>query len=165
MNHNSEFLENFDIVQAFAPVDLQTTTNAGDWVDMRGNERCVFVLHKGIGTAGDDPVITVTQATDNAASGEANLNFTRIKSKVGTQSGIGQWTTTTQSAANTYVDATSAEAEAIIAIEIKASDLTPGYTHIKVAVSDVGSNAQLGSGLYILGPKRYPQATPLSSIG
>ncbi|QDU06374.1 hypothetical protein V6x_61260 [Gimesia chilikensis] len=51
---NQEFLESHDIIPAFMPVDLSTSANTGDRVNLKNYERCVFVLLASIGTAGDD---------------------------------------------------------------------------------------------------------------
>ena len=158
-------LENLQISSAFVPVDMQTAANTGDWANMAPFRKIVCVLFKSAGTAGDDPVITLEQATSNAGAGNKALNFTTIYSKVGTLTSVGQFTKITQAAANTYEDETSAESQAIIAIEIDESDLDTanGYTHIQMSVGDVGSNAQLGCGFY-LGLAKNGQSTVDSSL-
>lgn len=120
---SERFLQTANIVAGFVPVDMQTAANNGDWVGLKHYARCVAVLFKAIGTAGDDPVFTLKQATDASGTGAKELNFTTIYSKVGTQTGIANFTRTTQAAANTYTDTASAEAQAIIAVEIDAADL------------------------------------------
>jgi predicted lipoprotein with Yx(FWY)xxD motif len=64
------------------------------------------------------------QATDVAGTGAKALNFTRVDSKVGVQTGIGAFTTNTQAAGNTYTDLVSAEAQGLFAIEFKADTWT-----------------------------------------
>lgn len=165
---NCEFLECNDIVPAFVPVNLATAANNGDWVNMANAHRCLIVLFKGIGTASEDPVFTLRQATSNAGAGAKALTFTKIRSKVGATalSGVGTWTTTAQTAANTYEDLTCGENESLIAVEVKAEDLDAagGFTHVQFQVPDVGDGAQLGCGLYLLFGLKHPQATPLSSL-
>ena len=70
---------------------------------------------------------------------------------------IGAFTSVTQSAGNTYTEATSAEAQKIWVLDIKADDLDVdnGYDCVQASISDVGSNAQLGCLLYILWGARY----------
>jgi hypothetical protein len=59
------------------------------------------LFHKGIGTAGDDPTLTILQGTDVAFGTNKALNFTTIYTKQDlTQlSDVGQWTKVTQAAA------------------------------------------------------------------
>ena len=146
------FLEGNQIIAAFVPVDMSGAANNGDWVQLSKYRRLVAVLFKKAGTAGDDPVFTLKQASDNAGTGAKALNFTTLFAKVGTQASTAQFTKVTQAAANTYTDATSAEAEAIIAVEVQAADLDVenGFGWVQLSVPDVGANAQLGCGFYLL---------------
>ncbi len=159
---NKHFLEKNQVVAAIIPVDLQSAANNGDWVSLKGYGRVAAILYKAAGTAGDDPVFT----TDVSGTGAKALNFTRIDSKVGTQTGIGQFTTTTQAAANTYTDAVSAEAQAIMVVDIKAEDLDidNGFDCVQLQIPDVGSNAQLGCALYVLHEPRNAKAVLDSAI-
>lgn len=156
------FLQRAQIASAFVPVDMSSGANAGDWVQLgKVYDRCLAVLFKGAGTAGDDPVFKLQQATDNAGTGAKDIDFTAVYSKVGTLTASGQaeFTRNTQSAATSYTDAASAEAEAIIAVEIRAEelDLANGFEWIQLSVADVGTNAQLGCGFYVLFEARYEQ--------
>lgn len=163
-----KFLENATLEAAFVPVDMQTGANAGDWVSLENYERCIVVLYKGIGTAGDDPVFKLQQAKTSAGGTSKNLDFTEIYSKVGSTavSGVTAWTETTQAADTSFTDATSAENEAFIVVEVKADDLdvSNDYKFVQLSVADVGSNAQIGCGFYILLDPRYPQATIDSAL-
>ena len=109
----SPFVQNSQIVSGFVPVDMQAGANTGDWVSVENFNHVAIVFFKAAGTAGDDPTITVTQATDAAGTSSKALNFTRIYTKQGTLSSVANFTLTTQSAANTFTDATSAEVQAI----------------------------------------------------
>lgn len=163
---SERFFETTNIVAAFVPVDMQTAANNGDWVSLANYQRCVAVLFKGIGTAGDDPIFKLQQSTNASGSDAKDLDFTTVYSKVGTQTGIANFTRNTQSAATSYVDATSAEAEAIIAVEIDAADLDVdnGFKFIQLSVADVGGNAQLGCGFYLmLDPREAGEASGLPS--
>lgn len=148
----SRFFQEANIVSAIVPVDLSTAANPGDWVSMANYNRVVAVLFKGIGTAGQDPVFTLEQATDATGAGHKALLFTTVYSKVGTQTGIAAFTKNTQAAATSYTDAASAEAQAIIAVEINAAelDVDGGFTHIQLSIPDVGGNAQLGCAFYLM---------------
>lgn len=161
-----KFLQKFNIASAFVPVDMSTAANNGDWVSLAKYGLVVIVLFKGAGTAGQDPIFTLRQATDNAGTGAKALNFEEVYSKVGTLTALGEFTRTTQAAANTYTDAASAEAEAIIAVEIRAAqlDVANGFTHLQLQIPDVGAAAQIGGAFYILGEARYQQDIPPSAL-
>lgn len=156
----SPFVQNSMIVSGFVPVDMQAGANTGDWVSVENFNHVAIVFFKAAGTAGDDPTITVTQATDAAGTSSKALNFTRVYTKQGTLSSVANFTLTTQSAANTYTDATSAEVQAIWVVEFDADDLdvSSGFTHVQASVADVGSNAQVGACLYLATEPRYAAA-------
>lgn len=149
---NKHLMDKMQIVAGVIPVNLATAANNGDFVSMKGYGRCAIVLFKGIGTAGEDPVITIEQATDVAGTGTKVVDFSRIDTKVGTQTGIGTFTKTAVAAGGTYVDAVSGEAEGLFVIDIKAEDLDidAGFDCIRAKVADVGTTTQLGGVLYLL---------------
>lgn len=167
MGLNNLLVEDTQIVMAIVPVDSQTGANTGDYVSLKGYERCTILVIKAAGVAGDDPVITVTQAQDVGGTGVKALNFTRVDSKVGVQTGIGTFTTNTQAAGNTYTDLVSAESQGIFAIEFKGDDLdvANGFDCLKVAVPDTGAaGAQLLTAIYILRGARWAGAVASSAI-
>ncbi len=160
---NQHFLEKAQIVAGFLPLAL-TTARAGDYVSLKNYGRCAIIFFKGIGTAGDDPTITLTQAKDVSGTAVKELVFNRIDVKQGADlAAVGQFTTIAN-ADGDYTDATSAEAAALWVIDVKAEDLDidNGFDCLKIAVSDVGTNAQLGAALYILHDPRYSD-NPLPS--
>jgi hypothetical protein len=164
---SQNFCEVNNIVGGFVPVDMQTAANTGDYVSLKNYNRCVIVLFKAAGTNGDDPTITLTQATDVAGTSVKNLStITKIYTKQGTLTGVGTWTVVTQAAAATYTDTDSAENQAIWAIEVKAEDLdvSNGFDCLKAAVADVGGNAQLGCMFYIMCEPRYAGPLPSAII-
>lgn len=156
----SRTIDSMQICSGFLPVDMSSAANAGDWVNLKDYESCLVVLAKAVGTAGDDPTITLLQATSAAGGSSKALNFTRIYVKMGTLTSVANYTEVIQTAANTYTDATSAEAAAIWVIEITPDmcDVGGGFTFIQASVADVGTNAQLGALLYILSKPRYATA-------
>lgn len=163
---SEKFLENATIEAAFVPVDMQDGANNGDWVSLENYKRCLVVLYKDAGTAGDDPVFKLQQATAADGTGAKDLDFTVVHQKVGTLSSVTSWTRTTQTAATSYTNAASAESEAIICVEIDAAmlDVDNSFKFIQLSVADVGTNAQLGCGFYILFDPRYPQSSPISAL-
>lgn len=167
MSLNNLLVEECQIVMAIVPVDSQTGANTGDYVSLKNYDRCTVLVIKAAGVAGDDPVPTMTQAQDVSGTGVKALNFTRVDSKVGTQTGIGTFTTNTQAAGNTYTDTVSAEAQAIFAIEFQSADLdvANGFDCLKIAIPDTGAaGAQLLTAIYILRGARYGAVPLLSAI-
>jgi hypothetical protein len=167
MGLNNLFVEEAQIVMAIVPVDSQTGANTGDYVSLKNYERCTIVIIKAAGVAGDDPVITVTQAQDVSGTGVKALNITRVDSKVGAQTGIGTFTTNTQAAGATYTDLVSAEAQGIFCVEFQGSDLdvANGFDCLKVSIPDTGAaGAQLLTAIYILRGGKFNGATAPSAI-
>ena len=162
MNPNALFAEQFQVVSGFVPVDMSAAANNGDWVNMENYGRCTILLFKAAGTAGQDPVITVNQATTNAGGSSKALNFSVIHEKVGTLTSVGQYTMVDQSAANTYENLASAESQGIFLIDIQAEDLDSDndFKFIQASVPDVGAAAQLGCLLYLLSFPRYGGVLP-----
>lgn len=165
MNPNVDFCEQVQIVGGFIPVDMSAAANSGDYVSLKGYERVTVLFYKAVGTAGDDPTITLQEATAVAGTGVQDLaKISKVYVKQGTLTSVGTFTVTTQAAAATYTDATSAEVAAIWAFDVKAEDLSEGFDCIRCTVADVGTNAQLGCMLYLLWPPRYGKQTLLSAI-
>lgn len=150
-------IQSLNIEAAFVPVDMSTAANNGDWVNLALYQSVICVLFKAAGTAGQDPVFTLKQAQAADGTGSKALNFTAVYSKVGTLATVADFTRVTQTAADTYTDAVSAEAQAILAVEIAAEDLdiNNGFTFVQLSIPDVGAAAQLGCGFYILVGSRY----------
>ncbi len=147
----NNFFAGNQIQSCFDPVDLHTADNTGDWINIANFGALVFVLFKGIGAAGEDPVFKLQQAKDNAGTGAKDLLFTTIFKKIGVQTGISQFTKITQAAATSYVDTDSAEAASIIAVEVlpEMLDSDGGFSHVQLNIADVGGTAQLG-GAFVL---------------
>lgn len=144
----------FDIGSAFSPVDFNTSDAAtGHRVHMRNAQSIAFVLFKGAGTAGADPVVTV-QEHDAATAGDSNdlVVITEFYKKEETAlDGDEVWVRTAQTAAATAnMGLTSAEQEGIYVIEFEAGQLSAGYEWISCNIAATVANAQLVAGLYIL---------------
>lgn len=150
-------LQSMGIEAAFVPVDMQAAANNGDWVNLALYQSVVCVLFKAAGTAGDDPVFTLKQAQAADGTGSKDLLFSTIYKKVGTLATTAEFTRATQTAATSHTDAVSAEAQGIMAVEVAAEDLdiNNGFTFVQMSVPDVGSNAQLGCGFYLMMNPRY----------
>lgn len=159
----------FDIGSAFAPVDFNTSDAAtGHRVHMRHHESIAFVLFKGAGTAGADPVVTVQEHNANTGGTSQNLAvITEFYSKTETTlDGDEVWVRTAQAAAATAnMGLTTAEEEGIHVIEFEAAQLSAGFEWISCNIAATVANAQLVSGLYILhGLKIQREPTLLAQL-
>ena len=165
---NREILECIDTIPAFMPVDLNTAGATGDRINMENCDRLLFILMASIGTAGDDPVISCQQHAAASGGTPAALNFTRIWHKVGATAinAVGQFSRITQAAAASYDSdpIAGAENEMMLCAEVMAEDLADGYKFVSFNVADVGANAQLGAGLYILSGLAYSGSRIPSAI-
>lgn len=165
---NRSAFEDGDVVQGFAPVDLSAADNDGDWVSLRDIERLIVNFVSGVGTAGEDPVISLQQATSAAGAGAKNLTFTKLRHKVGATalSGVTAWTEVTQAAAASYdtdgID--GAENECQVAIEIRPEmlDVDGGFSYVRGRVADVGDDPQLGYLEYIAFARKNAKQNPTS---
>jgi len=158
-----EFLESIQVVSVIEPVDLLAGANSGDWVHLGGTpgfRRCLFLVTKGAGgTGGEDPVVTLQEATSAAGGGAQNLVVVdRVFSKEAATdlTSTGVFTIVTQTAAATYSTGTLAENAALIGFEVKDTDLSSGFEFVTCNIADPGSgNSQLGAVLAVLFEGRY----------
>jgi hypothetical protein len=166
--HNMHLLEKIDIVTGILPVALNTNPGAvSDYISLKNYGRCAIVFTKGVGTAGDDPTITLLQAKTVAAGSAKALNITRVDKKQAATNllSTGTWTTSTSASpatndtfsTNTWTNSDLAEQAAVVVIDVKAEDLDKanGFDCIIANIGDVGTNAQLGTLSYILHEPRY----------
>ena len=143
-----------DIVPGIAPLDLQTA-RTGDYVSLKDAEGVLIVIFKGAGTAADDPLFTLSQATTVAGGGAkaAAVIDTIYKKQAADLTALGVWSKVTQAPATTFqADGTSAEEQAVYAIAVPAArlDVDNGFDCVSLSCADTGLNAQLGCVLYIL---------------
>ena len=159
---NANFFECHDVALGFRPVNLATADNNGSWINMAGFEGVAVLFVKAVGTAGDDPTFTLQQATDSSGTGAKDLDFTKVYTKTGTGTSVtGSYTVVDQSAGNTYTNGTLAENAGLVGVWISVAedmDIGGGFEYIRVQVPDVGSNAQLGTALYIGTGAKYKGA-------
>lgn len=144
----------FDIGSAFTPVDFNTSDAAtGHRVHMRNYNNIAFVLFKGAGTAGADPVVTVQEHTANTGGTSTDLAVITefYKKSETTLDGDETWTRVAQTAAATAnMGLTTAEEETLAVIQFTAQQLSAGYEWISCNIAATVANAQLVSGLYIM---------------
>lgn len=154
---NQHFLEKVQPAPGFVPVNMASGANAGARFRMNLHHRLAIVFFKAAGTASDDPTLTLQQHNAAADGTSKALNFTRVDYKMGTLTSLAEFTTVIQASGNTFTDATLAEKQAIIVIDIKAEDLdiNNGFEWLSASVADIGTNAQVGCLLYCPHEPRY----------
>lgn len=149
-----------DLILGGGPVDLNTAGITGKWFNLSNCVGVNAILIAGIGTAGDDPIISLEQAKDASSAGAKLLQLKHVSYKVGdtdivaaSDLWIRESSIDSDNPADTYdTDGIAgAENKLIVCAYISAGDLDGdnNYTHIRLNVADVGSNAQLGAVIYI----------------
>ena len=164
MDNTQGSLSNVGDAVLCAAKDLSASATNGRYINLKNMEGVDLLLVTGIGTAGDDPEITLTQARDASGTGAKPLNISDLKYKVGA-TGIGAtqdaWVTairrgvTTPAASYDSDPVNGAENEFMALVSVLQSDLdiNNGFTHVRMNVPDVGNNAQVGTILALpIGP-------------
>jgi hypothetical protein len=166
---NSLILERFQIVEGFPAVNLATAANNGDYVSLKHAARVAVVFTSGIGTAGEDPVLTIQQASDVSGTGAKALNIptaSAFKKQAATSlAAVAAWSSASGDVStNTLTNATSAEESALWVVEFTADelDVDNGFDCIRATVADVGTGAQTGYLFYLLELKE--QAAPTLAV-
>lgn len=153
--------ENGNIQTFVVPIDMGTASRAGDWLSMANYDHVDIVLIADVGTASEDLVITLEQATAAAGTGNKALLFSEIFVKQGATvlTGVGTFTRVTQTAATSYTNTDNGENEQIYVIPIDASqlDVDNGYKFIQCSTSkSSGTTAgKLGTVIGIFSNSRY----------
>jgi hypothetical protein len=132
-----------DLSVGISPVDSQTGAMTGKRISMKNCDGVLIVIFKAAGIANDDVVGTLyeyTAYTGGTTTALAAIDKYWTKKETALD-GDEAWTLVDQTtvASTTETDITSAEAEMIIAIDVKAADLTDGYTHIGMNIADTGA--------------------------
>lgn len=166
------FLDEAQVVTIIPPLDLDTD-RTGDYVSLKNYGRVVFVFTKSPGTAGDDPTLTLQQATAVAGTGAKDCAvITKFWTKQAATdlTAVGTFTENTQSAGTSIAfNATSAEQALLAVFEVRSDqlDVSNGFDCVTVnAALAASGGSQYGAvTAYLLDP-RYPQApaTELSAI-
>ncbi|MCW5695793.1 MAG: hypothetical protein KIS96_03550 [Bauldia sp.] len=172
---NNFLAEAVNLCQGFLPVDMAAGANDGDYISLKNYRRCAVILFKEPGVAGNDPVITLTQALNVAGSGTTKpLTVQRVWKKQAATNllAVGQYTKSTPAdpaandtfSTNTWTNSDLAEQAGIIIVEVMAEDLdiANGYDCFKAAIADVGTAGQVGALLYALYDPKF-QSDPLPS--
>jgi len=164
-----------DLVVGAVPVNLATAAVDGLWFHMKDCSAVNALLLAAIGTAGEDPVISLRQATNASGASAKMLNIYRIDYKVGATgftSVTDLWrrvsTIDRDNPVTSYSSDTIDGAENALLLNafILATDLdiNNGFTHVQMRVADVGAAAQLGCVLYIPSQRHYQGKHRVSAL-
>lgn len=160
--------QNAQIIPITVPFDVGGGNMTGDWVSMEEFNHCTLIYCADIGTATEDPILTILQATDNAAAGSKALNVTEVYRKEGATaiSAVAVFTKVTGQTDNTITSGTGGENEELVVIEIDADDLdvAGGFDHVSMTIADPGTAGKLICVLAILTEPRYAQELVASAI-
>jgi hypothetical protein len=131
-----------DFSVGIAPVDSQTAAMTAKRFSMQNCGGVMIVAFKAAGVAADDPTYTLYEHT--AYTGGTSTALTAITNYALKQEtaldGDEAWVETAQTKASTLVgNATSGESQHIIVIDVRAEQLTAGYTHISLDMGDTGA--------------------------
>lgn len=144
----------------FVPVNLATAANPSAYANMRDvNKFLNILIVTGVGTAGEDIVITLKQATSKAGAGAKELLIKRAAYKVGvgaTLPALDKWTVNTACSNESPIaslntaDHDQAENVGMELIRVRPQDLDMenGFSFVMVNVAKV-TNAQIGVALFI----------------
>lgn len=155
----------FDIGTGWVPVDLNTSDGAtGKRIAMSGADAITFVVFLAVG-ATDDVVLDVQQHTAYTSGTSKDLD---ADPSTGTTDATGidhyyikseavldndeAWAKVTQTAASeiTLTGATYGDKQCIVVIEVSASQMGEGYTHLSLNCATTTASAHLGACLYFV---------------
>ena len=174
----SHILDEIEIVAGILSADANADL-AADYISLKNYRRCLILVTKPVGSAGDDVSLHVQQASDVLGTGVKDLAFgPKLWAKIGSGGGLpaDQWTVTEYTTAAADIDTgampTGAptadlggdDQAAMFAVEVKADelDVDNGFDVIRCIIEgdDIG-NAMIMSLHYVLMDPRYPQPTQL----
>lgn len=147
---NVLLLEEKNMKQAFAPVDLNTAAVVGARVSMAGCDKIAIVLSMGSSTGA---AVGISLKQHNAASSGTSKALEVINPYFHKAGSATKFTKVEQTVAEDTYDLASLFAAdgGIVVFEVLAEDLdvNNGFTHISVEVADSGAG-KIAGGMYVL---------------
>lgn len=152
----------FDIGVGWAPVDLDTADGAtGKRISMVGADAITFVVFLGAGADGAVLTLDVQQHTAYTGGTSADLDATGVAGTTGidhyyvkTETLLDNdeaWSKVTQTEASEIaLVAGDSDTQQIVVIEVAASQMAEGYTHLSLTAAATLSAARLGACLYFV---------------
>lgn len=147
-----EALGFIDFSPDIVPVDLHGQVNTGLRINLKNSQTVTFVLFKGVGTATQDPVLTLNaQNAKTGGTSQTLAALTRYYAKSAVSlTGQEQWVLTTQGAGSTMTLTGEAAKQGVYVIPVNATSLPSGFQYVSLDVGNVGANAQIGGMLAVL---------------
>lgn len=157
MHQQFSLLKFANVVAALPPTDLSSAAVNTPWISLRNALALEFLIIKAIGTAGDDPVINLQQATDASGTGAKTLNITSLAHQTAADiTASTSFTLGLNTDGDTIDRETSvasydtdgidgAENEQLINVRVHSEDLDEGFAFVRLQIADVGTNAQLAA--------------------
>lgn len=151
----------YDFIPLIAPKDLQASTPGSKQFSLRDAGSVDIVIYCGDGTDNDDIDFVITKHVDLAdttgttiALGAAGVGIPYYwkKEHATDVTGVGAWTKVAFTDADGVftIPDPSAQSEGVYVIHIDADELGDGYSSLKFAITDLGSNAKIGCAFALL---------------
>lgn len=144
------------------PTLLNAAANNANWANLRDvNKFLCALIATNRGTDGDDIVVTLEQATDNAGTGAKALSIERVAYKVGDPGISSDVFTVDETITNEAPVASldtdgydAAQNDFLLLLRIRPQDLDMdnGFSHVRVSIAQTTA-AQIGTVLYV--PEGY----------
>jgi hypothetical protein len=163
MNPTSLQLVDFcKVVQACPPAALTSTAGDGDYVSMKGFDRCSIIISVDNGNTVTGGAVTLLQATTVAGGSEKALAFDTVYRNIDT--GASDTLVAAAVTSNTFTTDTTNAKNLLYVIEVQASqlDVDNGFDCLRIDVASM-ANA-VGDVIYILHPARYAPPLAISAI-
>lgn len=163
MNPTSQQLVDFaKVVVMCPPAALATTAGDGDYVSMKGFDRCTIIIAVDNGSTVTGGAVTLIQAKEVAGSTTKALGFTKMYAN--TDVGASDTLVETAVVSNTFTTSTTDNKNLLYVIEINVADLDVdgGYDCLRIDVASM-ANA-VGSVVAVLHPARYAAPLAFSAI-
>jgi len=142
------FVKNNAVINAVPAIDTVSAAQTGDYASMKNYRHLTVIINSGNVVA--TSAVTLTQATDVAATGEKSLAFTEYFVKAGQ---VANFTKTT--ASSTFDIGTTNNSLYVIEVDSSELDIANGFDCVRVNLATPGANAVLVSCVYVLSEPRY----------
>lgn len=160
MNPNALLVEQAKIVQGVGPVVPSSTVP--DYVSLKNYHKLTVVISALNGTTVTGSAITLLQAQAVANTGEKALAFTKVYANTDTANS--DTLTETAVTSNTFTTNATNSRSLLYVIEVDPAslDTANGFDCVRLGTGN-GVNTTV-SGVYVLWPAKYGQATPPAAI-
>lgn len=165
---SGQFSQRFHPVKGIdAVADFGDSTQYSQSVNCKGYSKCVFIVHKGVGTTGTSTITVLAGDTATAAGTSAMTNSTAVPFhyKAITSTDVeGAYT-----AATTSGFTTTAGSSQLYIIEVDCEQMGQlnsgaGYPYLQLKMVEVVNSPVLGGVLILLHGGRYQQDVPATAV-